>query len=202
MHPALSLELAGLGTVPPGSAAWCPARGGRQAGTGPELGRDRAGELAERSRTLCTRVHGNLHGSTLGMAHADFNERLTPINSYNQGSSSGSYTAHGGESLSSIAAAMWGDASLWYKLAAANGLGADTQLPPGRILTIPAGVMRNINNASTFRAYDPLQAYGAPRRPPRNPRRRRRTSVACSGRSWWRWCRSRLRSSPLPVRRR
>lgn len=37
-----------------------------------------------------------------------------------QGSGGGSYTVRGGESLSSIAASLWGDAGLWYQLAGAT----------------------------------------------------------------------------------
>ncbi|MBN8809384.1 MAG: LysM peptidoglycan-binding domain-containing protein [Sphingomonas sp.] len=65
-----------------------------------------------------------------------------------------------GDSLASIAAQLWGDASLWYKLAQANGLGADTALAAGQTLTVPAGITRAGNNAATFNPYNPADAYG------------------------------------------
>lgn len=71
-----------------------------------------------------------------------------------------SYTVRSGETLSSIAASLWGDASLWYKLAQANGVTADASLVSGQVLTVPAGVMRSGNSASTFRPYDAAEAMG------------------------------------------
>src|SRR4029077_5136561 len=62
--------------------------------------------------------------------------------------------------LSSIAAQLWGDASLWYKLAQANGLSGDTALNAGQTLSIPAGVMSVHHSASTFSPYDPAQTLG------------------------------------------
>ncbi|WP_163571499.1 hypothetical protein, partial [Klebsiella pneumoniae] len=67
-----------------------------------------AGSLSDRTRTVWGGSGAFRYGMTLGTGHADFNERLTPINSYGQGSASGSYTARGGETLSSIASALWG----------------------------------------------------------------------------------------------
>ncbi|KQN71156.1 LysM peptidoglycan-binding domain-containing protein [Sphingomonas sp. Leaf62] len=96
---------------------------------------------------------GQSHGS-------DFAETIDRINSYETGSAGRSYTVQAGDTLSGIADQVWGDASLWYKLATANGLGADSALVAGQVLTIPAGVVRSTYNADTYRPYDPTDVLG------------------------------------------
>lgn len=69
-----------------------------------------------------------------------------------------SYTVTSGDTLASIAQAMWGDASLWYLLADQNGLSGNSTLAAGTILSIPSRVTNIHNNASTFKVYDPNDA--------------------------------------------
>ena len=64
-----------------------------------------------------------------------------------------------GETLQSIAKGAYGDASLWYLIAEANGLGGSADLKVGQVLTIPARVA-SANNASSFKPYDPGQVVG------------------------------------------
>ena len=71
------------------------------------------------------------------------------------------YSVQSGDTLAGIASALWGDASLWYKIAEANGLTADSPLLEGMSLIIPAGVQSNSNNATTFKPYDPLEVLGS-----------------------------------------
>ena len=99
-------------------------------------------------------------GGTSIRNYSNYDLSLRHINSYGQGSSHGSYTARGGETLSMVAATLWGDSSLWYKLAEANGLSASATLAAGQTLTVPSGVTKNTHNASTFMPYDPSQAMG------------------------------------------
>lgn len=99
-------------------------------------------------------------GASYGSSHADFDQSLNPINSYSQGGSGGSHTVRAGETLASIAANLWGDAALWYKIAEANGLSAAGSLAEGQRLTIPAGVLKNTHNARTLRPYDPSEVIG------------------------------------------
>jgi YD repeat-containing protein len=99
-------------------------------------------------------------GASYGAAYADFDQNYDAINTFAQGSGGGVYTVRQGDTLSSIAAQLWGDASLWYKLAEANGLSGDTTLTVGQTLSTPAGVNRTGNTAGTFRPYDPSDAYG------------------------------------------
>lgn len=100
------------------------------------------------------------NGATSGTSYGAFAEGVDPITTYDQGSASGTYQVRAGETLGSIAANLWGDASLWYKLAEVNGLNGQSALTEGRQLMIPAGVMRSTHNASTFKPYDPAAALG------------------------------------------
>jgi hypothetical protein len=100
------------------------------------------------------------NGSTTGVAYTAFDPSISRVNSYNQGSSAGGYTVRAGETLASIAANLWGDSSLWYKLAEANGLSGQAALSEGQSIRIPAGVMKNTHNASTFQPYDPSDTIG------------------------------------------
>ena len=99
-------------------------------------------------------------GSTTSVSQVDFDQSYSPITSYTQGGAGGSYTVQSGDTLQSIAAQLWGDASLWFRLAEANGMTASGALIEGQQLVIPSGVLRNSNTASTFNPYDPLEALG------------------------------------------
>jgi trimeric autotransporter adhesin len=84
-------------------------------------------------------------------SYADFDLAYNPINAYEQGSRGGVYIVQAGDTLQGIAANLWGDATLWYKLAEANGLQGDAALVEGAPLIIPVGVQTNANNATTFK---------------------------------------------------
>ncbi|HEY0303062.1 MAG TPA: LysM domain-containing protein, partial [Rhizomicrobium sp.] len=60
-----------------------------------------------------------------------------PINGNSWEAASSSYTVGDGDTLQSIAAAMWGDAALWYLIADANGLTASSELAAGQTIAIP-----------------------------------------------------------------
>jgi nucleoid-associated protein YgaU len=51
----------------------------------------------------------------------------------------GGYTVRQGDTLETIAAQLWGDSSLWYKLAQANGMSASNGLSEGRASPSPPG---------------------------------------------------------------
>ncbi|HEX8225714.1 MAG TPA: polymorphic toxin-type HINT domain-containing protein [Allosphingosinicella sp.] len=99
-------------------------------------------------------------GSTYAAQHADFDLSLDPINSYNQGGAGSSYTVRMGDTLAGIAAQLWGDSSLWYRLADANGMSAANALVEGQRLIVPSGVMKSQHNASTFKPYNPAEIIG------------------------------------------
>jgi len=94
---------------------------------------------------------------------ADFDANFQPINSEYPAGAPGSYTVRQGDTLQSIARGLWGDASLWYMLAEANGLinqQPGAQLAPNTTITVPNQVTNLHNTASTFKPYNPGRALG------------------------------------------
>jgi len=137
--------------------------GGRQLGfdgNNGTLDTDYLTSIDNRQRTPPTNPNAFLFGSASAVSYADFSQALNPVNSYAQGSDAGSYTVRAGDTLQSIAQNLWGDSSLWYLLASANGLSSPGSPGEGRTLAIPANAMSNAHNASTFRPYDPAKAIG------------------------------------------
>ncbi|WP_212801038.1 RHS repeat protein [Pseudomonas sp. St290] len=73
---------------------------------------------------------------------------------------SGSYVIVEGDTLQGIAQKIWGDSSMWYLIADANGLGVGDALDRGTSLIIPNVAGSNANNADTFKAYDQNEVTG------------------------------------------
>jgi YD repeat-containing protein len=94
------------------------------------------------------------------VASADFDENFQPINGSYPDQSIQTYTVRSGDTLQSIAQAVWGDASLWYLIADANGMTASTALVANQTLAVPNKVANFHNNANTFRVYNPGEAIG------------------------------------------
>lgn len=65
-----------------------------------------------------------------------------------------------GETLAGIAQALWGDRSMWYLIADANGLTLSSALKAGQLLVIPNKVTNIHNNSSTWRPYNAGEAIG------------------------------------------
>ncbi|MGQ7830152.1 LysM peptidoglycan-binding domain-containing protein [Altererythrobacter sp. Z27] len=116
--------------------------------------------IAERTAPSPTTIGTYRGDKTIGTTAYDFIGSSVALNSYSQGSAGGSYTVRGGETLQSIAANLYGDTQLWYKIAEANGLSGASGLIEGQQLRLPTGVQRTHFNASTFTPYDPAQATG------------------------------------------
>ncbi len=112
------------------------------------------------NRTLTPGTGAYRFGQSYGSAYANFDLSTEAITSYGQGSAAGSYTVRAGDTLQSIAAQLWGDPSLWYKLAEANGMAAANGLSEGQRLALPAGVLKSQHNAGTVRPYDPSETLG------------------------------------------
>lgn len=74
--------------------------------------------------------------------------------------SPGAYTVRTGDTLQSIAQGAYGDSSLWYRIAEANGLASGNALKVGQTLNIPNRVSTINNNSSTFKPYDPSEIEG------------------------------------------
>ena len=112
-----------------------------------------------------------------GMAtyHADFNQAFDPISPGSEPSAAGRYVVRDGDTLQSIARAVWGDSAMWYLIADANGLSGSATLVAGQTIRIPPKVTNLHNNSDTFRVYDPNEAIGdvSPTQagPPRTARR-------------------------------
>jgi len=72
-----------------------------------------------------------------------------------------SYVTQRGETLQTVARAVYGDARLWYRLADANGLsgGPGEILSEGLTLALP-NLDSSANSVDTFRPYDPSAANG------------------------------------------
>lgn len=117
-----------------------------------------ANSIANRTATPGSGAFFN--GASSSTNAADFDLAYDAVNSYTQGSNAGMYIVQAGDTLSGIAASLWGDSALWYKLAEVNGLTAESELPEGLPLIIPSGVVRDTNNASTFKPYDPNEVMG------------------------------------------
>ncbi|MEI9997633.1 MAG: LysM peptidoglycan-binding domain-containing protein [Rhizomicrobium sp.] len=105
---------------------------------------------------------GNLRGgATVAMPYADFDQSYDPVNGITYAGAPSHYTAQDGDTLAGIAAMVWGDASLWYLIADANGLSSPSDsLTAGTDLILPNKVVNLHNNASTFKVYDPNEAIG------------------------------------------
>ena len=65
-----------------------------------------------------------------------------------------------GETLRSVAKGLWGDASLWYVIADANGLNGGESLVAGQILRIPAKPSTLHNDSTTFKPYNASELIG------------------------------------------
>jgi hypothetical protein len=134
--------------------------GGRQLGyTGNNGTLETDYQTTAESRTATQGTGAFRNGATLGASYGDFALGYAPVTSFSD-AGGGSHVVQAGETLSSIAANLWGDASLWYKLAEANGMTTANALMEGQSLIVPAGVNRNRYDASTFRPYDPSDAIG------------------------------------------
>jgi len=76
------------------------------------------------------------------------------------GGSAGSYVVQGGDTLASIAQAVYGNSQYSYIVAEANGLSGDGDLVAGQSITIPS-VTTNSNTANTFKPYNPNSITGS-----------------------------------------
>jgi YD repeat-containing protein len=83
--------------------------------------------------------------------------------------SPGTYTVQSGDTLQSIAGKLWGDSSLWYVLADANGIESNSLLTDGVQLSIPSVNETLHNTSSTFKPYNASSIIGASEAQPMAP---------------------------------
>jgi LysM domain len=100
------------------------------------------------------------NGGTGPNPYADFDQAYDAVSPETLGQNPSAYTVRSGDSLESIAAQIWGDASLWYMIAEANPSAARGNLNAGTSLIIPNKVANFHNTSDTFRPYDAEKAIG------------------------------------------
>lgn len=92
---------------------------------------------------------------------ADIDSNFTSIGSQYPAAQPSTYTVQSaGETLESIALSLWGDSSLWYLLADANGLSRSSTLSSGQALKVPNTVTNIRNAADTFKPYSVGEIIG------------------------------------------
>lgn len=102
----------------------------------------------------------------------EFDYGYEPISDSYPAKAPSSYVVNQGDTLESIALAVWGDAKMWYLIADANGLSSDADLSKcvGTSIKIPNVVTNIHNDADTFKPYNPQEIIGdttpAPQPPP------------------------------------
>ncbi len=101
----------------------------------------------------------NSNGTTRAQFGGSGYDPIAPTAQGLQGTD-GRYSVREGDTLAGIAASVWGDASLWYLIAEANGLSGAESLPAGTSLIVPDKVVNVHNSAKTFDVYDPNHAAG------------------------------------------
>lgn len=94
------------------------------------------------------------------VASADFDQNYQPINAEYPAQTPTSYTVRNGDTLQGIAFALWGDRSMWYLIADANGLTGSELLTAGQVLSILNKVTNIHNNSATMKVYNPGEAIG------------------------------------------
>ncbi len=116
---------------------------------------------------------GSVIGAIPGQVRngADFNFGYQPINGNYPNASAGSYQVATGDTLQTIAQGAYGDSSLWYRIADANGLSGNSDLRVGQTLSIPnrVGTLHNYGansavggagSTGSFKPYDPSKVQG------------------------------------------
>lgn len=95
----------------------------------------------------------DINGNLTYIDRADFNFGYQSMSSAS-GSGGGHYTVSSGDTLQGIAQSVYGDASLRYVIADANGLSSDADMQVGQSLTIPNKTAGLHNNSGTYQPYD------------------------------------------------
>ncbi|MFB9246416.1 LysM peptidoglycan-binding domain-containing protein [Massilia antarctica] len=72
-----------------------------------------------------------------------------------------SYTVKGGESLQNIADSMYGNASLWYLIADANGLSGNETLKAGQVLRVPSASQSGTIDSAAHKVYSDSEIIGS-----------------------------------------
>ena len=90
----------------------------------------------------------------------DFDFNYTPVSDNFPMSAPSGYVVSEGDTLESIAFAVYGDGSLWYLIADENGLNSSSDIQAGMSLSIPNAISNIHNNVGTYKPYSPGQIIG------------------------------------------
>lgn len=112
---------------------------------------DYAQQLAQRGNSNNAISKEEAYKNWRPVSSADFDQNYEPIGPNYPSQIAGSYQVNTGDTLQSIARTVWGDSSMWYLLADANGLIGHETLVAGQVLTIPNKVTNVHNSSDTFR---------------------------------------------------
>lgn len=85
---------------------------------------------------------------------------LDSLTGFSSGPGSNSYVVETGDTLASIAQAVYGNSDYGYIVGDANGLSGDGDLVVGQTLTLPSITTRS-NTANTFKPYNPNEIVGS-----------------------------------------
>jgi hypothetical protein len=116
-------------------------------------------------------------GSMMAQYVGDLDQSYDRLNGLTYESTPSHYTVQGGDTLQSIAYALWGDSSFWYLIADANGLTGNETLAAGTDLIIPNKVHNAHNTSDVYRVYDPNEAIG--NTSPTSPKPQKKGSNNC-----------------------
>lgn len=128
-----------------------------------ELLNDAEGRVLQKTqngfKTTSFIVNGELIGSnSSNVKEVDtFGSSYVAVTDSSQTAGPTTRTVQAGETLQSIAKAVWGNPALWYLIADANGV---SEVKEGDIIVIPSRTNALYNSSQTFRAYDSAAAIG------------------------------------------
>ncbi|MDG9930399.1 LysM domain-containing protein, partial [Pseudomonas sp. GD04042] len=127
---------------------------------------DRNGQLIMRTEGNNTSAqtyvmhNGNVLASVGNNSTPEIYDTIASISPNEMERAPTNYVIVDGDTLQNIAQKIWGDSSMWYLIADANGLSASSALERGTTLTIPNIAGSHSNNADTFKAYDANEVSG------------------------------------------
>jgi YD repeat-containing protein len=118
-------------------------------------------KVEEGRKTRSLLVNDELLGSSAAQADGKITDTFAanyePVSAASLSNAPTSYRVQKGQTLQSIAKAVWGDANLWYLIADANGV---STVKEGDLITIPTRVNTVRNDYQTYRPYDASSVIG------------------------------------------
>lgn len=100
-----------------------------------------------------------------GVRKTNFIQGITGATNGSNDLTPGTYAVRASDTLQSIAQSVWGDSSLWYLIADANGVNADANSSltnyANQNFKIPNVTRAVHNNSSTFKPYNPADTIGS-----------------------------------------